>query len=255
MRRVKKEQENKGDAPSDSRRRCRRVILRSLPCLTALFALLLLVNANESAKRTGPDWAREAFAEVSVNYAKLDKETFYNARCGGILSVNSTDAGFLLPAATPEARQAGAILSVYNARVPLDRELQQYLYDLCRQRNLDYKMALAVIQHESNFNPEALGGGANYGLFQINSCHHGPLSAALNTDNAPFDPKTNINWGTYLLSRLYEKYSGRYQGEELTRAVLSAYNKGTGGFEKYGHAIRYLEDHERALAKVNSWFE
>jgi soluble lytic murein transglycosylase-like protein len=243
---MKKEQENKDDAPSDSRRRCRRITLKSLTCLTALTAFLLLVNANESAKQTGPDGAREAFAEVRVTYANLDKETFYNARCGGILSVNATDACFSMPAAT---------LPVYNARVPLDRELQLYLYDLCRQRNLDYKMVLAVIQHESNFNPEALGGGANYGLFQINSCHHGPLSAALNTDNAPFDPKTNINWGTYLLSRLFEKYSGRYQGEELTRAVLSAYNKGTGGFEKYGHAIRYLEDHERALAKVNSWFE
>lgn len=255
MRKMKKEQETKGDAPSDSRRRCRRILLKSLSCLTALAAVLLLVNTSQPAKQAGPAGAKEAFAELSVSYANLDKDTFYHTRCAGILSVNATNACFsLLPALSAETRQTGAVLPVYNARIPLDRELQQYLYDMCRQRNLDYKMVLAVIQHESSFNSEALGGGANYGLFQINSCHHKPLSAALKTDNAPFDPKTNINWGTYLLSRLYDKYSGQYQGEELTRAVLSAYNKGTGGFEKYGHAIRYLEGHERALAKVNSWF-
>lgn len=143
---------------------------------------------------------------------------------------------------------------VYNSNIPLDCDIQQYLYDLCTQRNLDYKMCLAIIKHESSFNAKALGGGSNYGLFQINKCNHKKLSSTLKTANKPLDPKININWGTYLLSCLFEKYSTSYTDEELLKAVLSAYNRGEGGFAKYGFAKSYIEGHFKALDVVNSWF-
>jgi hypothetical protein len=144
---------------------------------------------------------------------------------------------------------------VYNSNIPLNSDIQQYLYDLCLERNLDYKMCLAIIRHESNFNEKALGGGSNYGLFQINKCNHKTLSATLKTENTPFDAKTNINWGTYLLSCLYEKYESSYTDEDLLKAVLSAYNRGAGGFAKYGFAKSYIKEYYEALEVVNSWFE
>ncbi|SHH97999.1 Soluble lytic murein transglycosylase [Sporobacter termitidis DSM 10068] len=155
------------------------------------------------------------------------------------------------PAGTTQADTASPI---YNPNVPLSAELQQYLYDLCAQRNLDYKMVLAIIRHESGFKAGALGGGNNYGLFQINICHHKSLSATLKTGNTPYDPKTNMNWGTYLLSCLYARYSNSYSGEDLTKAVLSSYNKGTGGFERYGYATKYIQAYYKALDVVNGWF-
>jgi soluble lytic murein transglycosylase-like protein len=97
--------------------------------------------------------------------------------------------------AEAEALTEDAGPSIYNSNVPLDKDLQQYLYDLCSERGLDYKMALAIIRHESGFNAKALGGKTNYGLFQINKCNHKALSAALKTENKPFDPRININWG------------------------------------------------------------
>lgn len=143
----------------------------------------------------------------------------------------------------------------YNSNIPLESDIQEYLYDLCEQRNLDYKMCLAIIKEESNFKAKALGGGSNYGLFQINKCNHKMLSSTLNTANKPFDPETNINWGTYLLSYLYEKYADTYNDDDLLKAVLSAYNRGEGGFKKYGFAKSYIKGYYKALEVVNSWFE
>jgi soluble lytic murein transglycosylase-like protein len=157
-------------------------------------------------------------------------------------------------AAAADTSNADAEEWVFNEKIPLDSDLQHYLCDLCAERSLDYRMALAIIRHESGFNADALGGGINYGLFQINKCNHKTLSAALKTANKPFDPETNINWGTYLLSDLFEKYAGNYTGDALTKAVLSAYNMGEGGFKKHGFAKTYIKGYYKDLETVNSWF-
>lgn len=168
-----------------------------------------------------------------------------------------TNAEVPEPPALTEAEAAAedAASSVYNPNVPLDKDLQQYLYDMCSERGLDYKMVLAVIRHESGFNAKALGGKTNYGLFQINKCNHKALSAALKTENKPFDPRININWGTHILSCLFTKYEKSYGGEDLLKAVLSAYNRGEGGFKKYGFAKSYIKSYFKHLEVVNSWFE
>jgi hypothetical protein len=173
----------------------------------------------------------------------------------GTAQGNTVQTGTEQDTATTETSEDDAAPFVYNSNIPLDSDIQQYLYDLCVQRNLDYKMCLAMIKHESGFNAKALGGGSNYGLFQINKCNHKSLSSALNTENKPFDAKTNINWGTYILSCLFEKYSSSYSDEDLLKAVLSAYNRGEGGFAKYGFAKSYIKEYYEALEVVTSWFE
>jgi soluble lytic murein transglycosylase-like protein len=175
----------------------------------------------------------------------------------GTASAADTNAEVPEPPALTEADtiEEDAGPSIYNSNVPLDKDLQQYLYDLCTERGLDYKMALAIIRHESGFNAKALGGKTNYGLFQINKGNHKALSAALKTENKPFDPRININWGTHILSCLFTKYEKSYGGEDLLKAVLSAYNRGEGGFKKYGFAKSYIKSYYKNLEVVNSWFE
>lgn len=153
---------------------------------------------------------------------------------------------------TPDTVEAAGFK--YSKKVPLTKSQQKYLYDLCVKRGLNYKHTLAVIKHESNFKAKAKG-GSNYGLFQINKVNHKNLAKVTKTKNSPYDVKVNMNWGTYMLSDLKKKYAKKgYKGTALREAYLSAYNKGEGGFAKYGKATAYIKRHNQALKVVKTWF-
>lgn len=255
-----KKSSNNGVGPSsDISRLCCRTRIRSLSvtllALVAVGNLLALpseaVTANSSETAvTAP--AQESPPQDSVINARTDQ-----ADTGPDNSApdNEAPAGTVQDTTAAEISPEGENPFTYNSNIPLSSELQQYLFDLCAQRNLDYKMCLAIIKHESNFNAKALGGGSNYGFFQINKCNHKKLSSTLKTANKPFDAETNINWGTYILSCLFDKYAESYTGENLLKAVLSAYNRGEGGFAKNGFAKAYIKGYYKALAIVDSWFE
>lgn len=132
--------------------------------------------------------------------------------------------------------------SFYIKSLPMPYEHQKYLYEMTKKRGLDYKETLAFIGHESEFNPNAQGAN-NYGYFQISSVNHSSLASKLGTKVTPFDPYVNINWGTYMISELYKKYGNK-------DAVLSAYNKGEGGYAKTGKATAYIQKHNQVLNKI-----
>ncbi|MEH6939372.1 transglycosylase SLT domain-containing protein [Bacillus sp. JJ664] len=142
----------------------------------------------------------------------------------------------------------------YNSKVPLPKAHQEYLYNLCKQRGLSYRSALAIIKIESNFHANARN-NESYGYFQIAKVNHKSLAKTLHTANKPTDPYINIKWGTYMLSSLQKKYKAKgYRGVKLTEAILSAYNKGVGGYERTGKATSYIAKYNKALKVVNSWF-
>ncbi len=140
----------------------------------------------------------------------------------------------------------------YHKKLPLSRMQQLYLYELSIKRKLNYVDMLAFIHHESTFRANARG-GKNYGYFQINKINHARLSKVLKTKNAPNDPYVNMNWGTYMISELYTKYKKKgLKGTALKNAVLSAYNKGEGGYARTGLAKAYIKKHNQSLAYVKS---
>jgi hypothetical protein len=252
--------ESRSDPPSDNDRR--RIRLRTLKFLAVFITVFTAGSMSVETSVPALSLAVPAGDKDVVTYQtnqgnatdNLAVTLFYDTEVGKPLTLSAVNCSVVLlsEAAAPEAEEPKF---TENTKIPLSAELQEYLYDLCQERKIDYKMALAIIKHESSFNPKALGGGCNYGLFQINICHHKSLSKNLKTENTPYDPKTNMNWGTYLLSCLYADLSGEYEGEELTKAVLSAYNMGTGGFKKYGFANKYIKGYQKALAEVNTWFD
>lgn len=260
-----KKNNNNDDQPSPdiSRRRSRPGFHIMSVILVILFTVscLLVIKPYDAAAVQAADLSLAGTTEPSPAEADTTPAiTPPEASPGDTTQASAAPADTASPGTEQDATAAetspdGAKPFVYNSSIPLDSDIQQYLYDLCVQRDLDYKMCLAIIKYESNFKAKALGGGSNYGLFQINKCNHKKLSSALKTANTPYDPKTNINWGTYLLSCLYEKYSSSYTGEDVLKAVLSAYNRGEGGFAKYGFATSYIKGYNKALAAVNSWFE
>ncbi|MFS0782995.1 transglycosylase SLT domain-containing protein [Bacillus sp. 1P06AnD] len=142
--------------------------------------------------------------------------------------------------------------SYYVKGIPMPADQQKYLYNLSKQRGLNYADMLAFIKHESSFNPKARG-GSNYGYFQINKVNHAHLAKVLKTKNNPYDPYINMNWGTYMISDLYKKYQRKgLKGANLKNAVLSAYNRGEGGYAKYGKAVSYINKHNQCLAYINA---
>lgn len=141
----------------------------------------------------------------------------------------------------------------YSEKLPLPYEHQEYLYNLCVQYGLDYEKTLAVMEHESKFNPNAIGATSDFGYFQINSINHQWLSEKLGTANAPLDPYVNMQWGTFFLADLYEYWEGQgLTGDALDEAVLSSYNKGKAGFRRTGKATNYIAKVKESYALIQN---
>jgi len=107
---------------------------------------------------------------------------------------------------------------------PLDcnmpEEQQEFLFYLCAGYNIDFTLAMAVIQQESSFRADIIAGN-DYGLMQINKINHEWLTETIGVTDFT-DPYENMRAGCFILRKLFE----RYQEPEL---VLMCYNMGETG--------------------------
>lgn len=114
----------------------------------------------------------------------------------------------------------------YIEQISLSEELQKYIYDLCKERNISYDLILAVIKRESNFNVNSIGyndnGSYDSGLMQINSCHLESIEDTYGFTDI-MNPYNNVLVGIDMLSENINEY-GEVGG-------LMAYNLGSGGYE------------------------
>lgn len=185
--------------------------------------------------------------EAQLNEAQSSKTL-------SVKSSNTKTTSKLSPQSTEDEFQSTEDEFQYNPNIRLSYENQKYLYDLTQQRGLDYKETLAVIMIESSFRSNAVSGN-NYGYFQINKVNHASLAKTLKTKNTPLDPKTNLNWGTYMLSNIEMKYRNQgLTGKELRESVLSEYNRGANGFKKYGKSTKYIQKYYKALEEIHQLY-
>ena len=102
--------------------------------------------------------------------------------------------------------------------VPLERPLQDRLFDLCEEYGVPVEMALAVMEQESRFQADVVSEGGDQGLFQINPVNNDWLQETLGLDDI-MEPTQNMEAGIYMLSLFdYEDPHKR----------LMAYNCGIG---------------------------
>jgi len=113
-----------------------------------------------------------------------------------------------------------------NRRTQYDKMIEQY----ADRYNVDPILVRAVIQVESDFNPNCLSNKGARGLMQLM-----PETAQRYGVKQMFDPEQNIHGGVAYLADLLDMFS-----YDLPR-VLAAYNAGEGAVTKHGGIPPYHE--------------
>lgn len=105
--------------------------------------------------------------------------------------------------------------------VPLSRDLQDYIIDLCKVNNISPELVLAIIKVESNYCATAVNASEScYGLMQINRCNF----AAYQLDE-PTDDFENVRVGITIFAEQLDKHG------DVNKALM-AYNCGPTGAKR-----------------------
>lgn len=114
---------------------------------------------------------------------------------------------------------------IFYFDVPLSHSLQRFIYEVCADENVPITLIYAMIEHESQFDPEIISKTDDYGLMQINAVNHTWLNEEYRCADM-LDPYQNVFCGVKIIG----SYVNRYDGD-LTKALM-AYNMGDYGARK-----------------------
>lgn len=98
----------------------------------------------------------------------------------------------------------------YRQDVPLAAELQETVWEVCQEHNVEYALVLGLIEVESTFRTDAVSCAGCYGLMQLNPQYF----------PADLSPAENIQYGVAFLAEKLDQYAGNIG------AALTAYNAG-----------------------------
>lgn len=139
-----------------------------------------------------------------------------------IEQTRGSEDGYIEPSVT-EFRSV--FLSGFTPReLPIDEDLQEFIYMMCKDYSIDYALVLGLIETESSFRADIISQTNDYGLMQINQINHENLSNILGIEDFN-DPYDNVRAGMFMLHNLFEKHKD-------TNKVLMAYNMGENGAQK-----------------------
>ncbi len=100
------------------------------------------------------------------------------------------------------------------------------LIEICRTYDVDWKLALVIIYHESKFNENAISPTGAKGLMQITRWVY--------SDKAdPFDPGQNILIGINYIKYLQEEFMFIENDLERLKIVIAAYHDGVTKVKKH----------------------
>ncbi len=132
--------------------------------------------------------------------------------------------------------------------VPLDTDIQEFIYCLSYGYNIDWTLVMAIIECESGFRSDVVSTGDDYGLMQINKINHQWLSDALGVTDF-LDAKQNIRSGLFILRKLFEKYGND------THKVLMAYNMGEYGASKLWEQEIFSTAYSEKVSSIQAKFQ
>jgi soluble lytic murein transglycosylase-like protein len=143
---------------------------------------------------------------------------------GKEISQSVTTAVISTPVPTPETVIDTEPVTVYFD-VPLSKELQDYIRNLCDEYGIPIELVIAIIDVESTFRANVVSKTNDYGLMQINKCNHEWLTDKLGVTDF-LDPYQNIKSGVHILSAHLEVTNGNIE------LALMRYNNGATGAKK-----------------------
>lgn len=128
--------------------------------------------------------------------------------------------------------------------------VQVYLWELCKEKKLNYYLVVALLEHESHYKYDCLGDyGNSFGYMQIYQKYH--IDRMKKEQVADLmDPYGNMRVGTTFLQELYEGY-----GSSGDNCVLMVYNMGTGGAKKLWRKGIYSSEYSREIIKRSKEIE
>ncbi len=151
------------------------------------------------------------------------------------------------PAKEPEPEPEPVEDSRYTVYdVPLSEELQNYTQDLCEDYGVSYPLVIAIMQLESEFQPDVVSSTNDYGIMQINRVNHGWLEGDLGITDW-FDPQQNILAGVYMLSQ--------FNDCEDVHKVLMFYNCGPSGAKRLWSEGVHSTAYSRAVVEIMDGLE
>lgn len=137
---------------------------------------------------------------------------------------------------------------VFLYDVPLSDSLQRYIYEVCADENVPVTLVMAMIEHESGFNPEAVSPTDDYGLMQINAVNHEWLKEEYRCADM-MNPYQNVFCGISIISSYIDKYG------ELDKALM-AYNMGNYGAQKaWKNGVTSIAYSEEILSLMKEYEE
>lgn len=133
--------------------------------------------------------------------------------------------------------------------VPLSKELQDYIRNLCDEYSVPIELVIAMIDVESSFTADVISRKNDYGLMQINICNHETLTDNLSITDF-LDPYQNVKCGIYIIAGHLQKTDGNIV------LALMRYNCGATGAKKLWDKGIYSTDYtDKIMTAYDSYIE
>lgn len=161
--------------------------------------------------------AREMIVESTRDKEVVDEEE-YVEEC--VEHEEAEQVAITMPE-VPHVIERASHIQEYYYNVPLSKEVQDYMKLECVKAGVEPALILAMIEVESNFNPNIVSETADWGLMQINEINHPYFTSNFGITDF-LNEENSIFCGVHLISRLVHEY-------DTLHMALMAYNMGESG--------------------------
>ena len=160
-----------------------------------------------------------------------------------VINISETDPG---GGAGRQPSRSYADVPFVALPVGMDPEDQRKVFGICQDGGVSFPLVMALIEHESEFDPLARSAGGDSGLMQINDVNKEALRKLGFKDL--FLLEDNVGAGVHMLADLFGTY-----GEDTT-FVLMCYNAGEKGAKRQREKGIYETEYSKEIQQRALFF-